>query len=854
MATITQLLIFFILIINSIPIPSFSCPLHHKQALLHFKSTLLNTHPTSYYYNLYESWSPNSDCCSWNLVNCSKTRTRVITKLDLSAAIPSLDSRSSDILTPLFHIRSLKLLDISFNHLVGEIPGDGFGNLTQLVHLDMSWNRFNGSIPNQIFGLTNLRYLKMSWNSFEGNLGSKLGGSFWNLTSLRVLALDNNMLSGMILSPEVGKLQYLETLDLTTNAFNGKIPEEIGNLTKLREFYLAENRFIGGIPCSIANMKDLEVVDLSENLFSMQIPTAIGRLPNMTTLRLHNNQFMGPIPSSIRNLSKLEILWLQNNKLTGEIPIGLFKIRTLTRLFIGGNGNKLIWDNKAKVVPSGNLTEIFMPSCGISGQIPDWISSNTGLNHLDLSGNKLEGRFPYWLAQMDIRSIVLYNNKLSGSIPPRLFESTSLKTLQLSNNNFSGELPANIGNAKNMWILMLSRNNFSGKLPRSMSNLHNLRLLDLSRNKLSGDNFPDFTKKYSSGIPLSDPIPRLSYVDLSYNEFSGRIPTTFSTRIQVLCLGGNKFSGNLPWKLTTLVRLRHLDLHDNDITGYFQDVLPQIPDLQVLVLRNNFFEGFIPTTISNFTNLRILDLSGNKLTGSIPQEIANLTRMIESPVHMSTSDKIFDVFSNFVILEDDYDTIHVDIEDLIVNWKNYFQGLSSDSLGIYSFLDLSNNRLSGEIPALLGNLKGLKVLNVSHNNISGHIPVSLGNLKGIESLDLSHNKISGSIPQSLGKLGELTILDVSNNKLTGKIPRGGQMDTMNEVKYFANNNRLCGMQIKIKCTEDIPPSEEGREEEDDEKLSWIFWEGTWIGFPIGFFSSILIMGYSLNFLLLFKFW
>ncbi|GJT42387.1 hypothetical protein Tco_0951102 [Tanacetum coccineum] len=41
-------------------------------------------------------------------------------------------------------IRSLKQIDISMNGLQGEIPGDGLGNLTQLVHLDMSLNRFNG--------------------------------------------------------------------------------------------------------------------------------------------------------------------------------------------------------------------------------------------------------------------------------------------------------------------------------------------------------------------------------------------------------------------------------------------------------------------------------------------------------------------------------------------------------------------------------------------------------------------------------------------------------------------------------------------------------------------------------------
>ncbi|GKF74012.1 leucine-rich repeat-containing protein, partial [Tanacetum coccineum] len=143
-------------------------------------------------------------------------------------------------------------------------------------------------------------------------------------------------------------------------------------------------------------------------------------------------------------------------------------------------------------------------------------------------------------------------------------------------------------------------------------------------------------------------------------------------------------------------------------------------------------------------------------------------------------------------------------------------------------------------------------LNISHNKISGNIPLSLGNLVRIESLDVSHNQLSGSIPQSLGQLGNLTILDVSNNMLTGKIPRGRQMDTMNELSYFQNNSGLCGMQIKITCPGDIP-SLEGRVEEEED-LSWMFWEGTWIGFPIGFFSTILIMSYLLKFIQLFNIW
>ncbi|GKG17902.1 leucine-rich repeat-containing protein, partial [Tanacetum coccineum] len=137
-------------------------------------------------------------------------------------------------------------------------------------------------------------------------------------------------------------------------------------------------------------------------------------------------------------------------------------------------------------------------------QIPEWISSQKELYDLDLSGNKLEGRFPHWLAEMNIQSIILSDNNLNGQIPPRLFESDRLEFLDLSRNNFSLELPEN--------------------------NLTGLRLLDLSRNRFSGDNLP---------------VLGANYLDLSDNDISGKIPANFPERTVILYLGGNKFAGCL---------------------------------------------------------------------------------------------------------------------------------------------------------------------------------------------------------------------------------------------------------------------------------------------------------------------
>ena len=222
--------------------------------------------------------------------------------------------------------------------------------------------------------------------------------------------------------------------------------------------------------------------------------------------------------------------------------------------------------------------------------------------------------------------------------------------------------------------------------------------------------------------------------------------------------------------------------------------------------------------------------------GDIPPKFGNFASMIETP-------SIFSYEIEYVItISLD---VELDIDGLIFNWKRSKQGLKWNNLGFYSLLDLSMNQLSGKIPASLGSLKDVKLLNISHNNLSGKIPVSFGDLRNLECLDLSHNNLSGSIPQSLVKLQQLTTLDVNNNKLTGKIPIGNQMDTMDDPSSYANNSDLCGMQIRVPCHEDSPPTKPPRVEN---KETWFSWEGLGIGYAISFFVTVGILYLTDNFI------
>ena len=93
-------------------------------------------------------------------------------------------------------------------------------------------------------------------------------------------------------------------------------------------------------------------------------------------------------------------------------------------------------------------------------------------------------------------------------------------------------------------------------------------------------------------------------------------------------------------------------------------------------------------------------------------------------------------------------------------------GVTTDSGGRVTELELSSNLLNGEIPAELGSLSNLQLLSLWGNQLSGEIPAELGNLSNLQLLTLIDNpELSGPLPGSFTSLSALIWLYLWDTQL-----------------------------------------------------------------------------------------
>jgi Leucine-rich repeat (LRR) protein len=132
------------------------------------------------------------------------------------------------------------------------------------------------------------------------------------------------------------------------------------------------------------------------------------------------------------------------------------------------------------------------------------------------------------------------------------------------------------------------------------------------------------------------------------------------------------------------------------------------------------------------------------------------------------------------------------------NWLDTINHVVDDWFGItvennhVTEINLSYNKLKGEIPPEIGDLSRLTSLLLNNNNdITGPIPSEIGNLNNLVNLNLSGNYLNGSICPEIGNLSKLTTLNLRFNGISGVLP--SEIGSLSELKYFfINHNKIEG--------------------------------------------------------------
>ena len=286
----------------------------------------------------------------------------------------------------------------------------------RVTALYLGGNKLRGELPKSIGQLTALRTLQLQYNR---ELTGSIPAELYQLTQLRSLRLRFTSLTGT-LSPAIGKLSQLDTLDLSNSRYDlsmwwdgdpatakahrpngktlsGELPREIGQLTKVRYLDLSFQGFTGALPTEIGALKSLKYLSLYGCRLSGELPASLGDLDQLEYLSAGLNDFSGELPASLGSLKSIREIHISGNKLSGSIPASLGALKTLQQLNLAGNQ--------------------------LTGAIPAALSQLEGLYVIDLSRNKLSGNIPtdFGGAQQELLLAAnLSHNELTGAIPARI--------------------------------------------------------------------------------------------------------------------------------------------------------------------------------------------------------------------------------------------------------------------------------------------------------------------------------------------------------------------------------------------------------------------------------------------------
>ncbi|KAL0304324.1 UNVERIFIED_CONTAM: Receptor-like protein 47 [Sesamum radiatum] len=224
----------------------------------------------------------------------------------------------------------------------------------------------------------------------------------------------------------------LEMIDVGENRLTGEIPDWRGdNFPNLRVLILRSNAFYGSMPLNLCRLPNLQILDISSNKISGAIPECLQDFIAMTT---YSSPHLFSIPWSF--------IMVGGDDIFGDMlsfPVTVLYIKHFPRAYFMWKGKEVEYTSHL-----GLVRLIDFSNNNLVGKIPRGITKLVGLVGLNISGNNLTGHIPLDIGQLKSLNFLDFSrNHLNGGIPTSLGDLSHLGILDLSYNNLSGRIPLN---------------------------------------------------------------------------------------------------------------------------------------------------------------------------------------------------------------------------------------------------------------------------------------------------------------------------------------------------------------------------------------------------------------------------
>ena len=627
----------------------------------------------------------------------------------------------------------------------------------KVVSLSLGTNGLAGAMPDVLAELGDLATLDLSGNALTGVIPSRLGG----LRRLHSLLLNDNALEGR-LHPDLGGMTALRYLHIGSNDMDGVVPRTFADL-ELDTLYTVDSGVC--VPPSLDEwFAGIGQTDDADRCVA-SLAIAIVDLPSPTLYAVGET---GTLAATYVNAEGDSTHGASVTWSSGDAGIVSVDARgRLTAIGAGTTEVTATYDSATASI----AVEVALPETDrdVLEALFDrtrgraWVDGANWLDDeplADWTGVETDdsGR---------VIGLSLPGNNLRGAIHPSIGQLDRLVTLDLGRNWITGPIPAEMGELDRLRDLVLSVNGLSGALPRELGQLDSLRTVTVAATSLSGPVPASFAELDLEGFLVGGTD---LCVPPSLAPWHAVIPQTDRPRPPE-CMG------RVSIEPSSLAFSAAGDTARLSVT---------VVDAEGDVVES-------PTVTWESDDRTVAGVDANGLVTGRSSGIATVRATYDSATVGGIEVAVRLPGSDRAALAALYHATGGD------QWKDNTNWLSDEPLekwygirvrnGRVDHLGLIGNNLNGRIPAAIGLLESLFILDLGDNAITGPIPPAIGRLRLLRDLSLRDTGVEGPVPPEVGHMTALEYLSLTNTNLSGPLP-----ETFSELdleQFYHSDTGLC---------------------------------------------------------------